>query len=104
MITIANAAQYGNNAFIAPNARIDDGLFDVCILNSFPRIKGFQLGVKLFKRNIDKSRYMEIIRAEKIKFKKPSKKYYFHYDGEPIKIKREKVVIKIHPKVLRVIT
>ncbi len=103
LITIANATQYGNNASIAPQAKIDDGLFDVCILKPFPIIKVLALAVMLFKRSIDESSYYEVIKAKKVVFKKRRKKYIFHYDGEPIKIKKEKIKITIHPQCLEVI-
>lgn len=103
LITIANATQYGNNAHIAPNALIDDGLFDVCIIKPFPLIKAPFLGMRLFNRSLEESRYHEIIRGRQIKFKKPKKKYIFHYDGEPTRFKKEKIIISMYPKALRVL-
>ncbi|MBA7584997.1 Diacylglycerol kinase [subsurface metagenome] len=102
LITIANASQYGNNAFIAPQARIDDGFFDVCILKPFPILKVFTLTIMLFRRSLDESNYYEVIRAKQVNFKKPKKKYIFHYDGEPVKFKKEKIDIIIFPKCLEV--
>ena len=32
MISLANSAQFGNNALISPEAKIDDGLVDICIV------------------------------------------------------------------------
>ena len=87
LITIANASQYGNNAFIAPGAKIDDGLFDVCILKPFPKLKALLLATMLFKSSIDESRYYEVLKGKIIVFKKPKNKYIFHYDGEPLKLK-----------------
>ncbi len=103
LITIANASQYGNNAFIAPQAKIDDGLFDVCILKPFPILKVLELAIMLFKRTIDESSYYEMIQGEKIEFKKHKKKYFLHYDGETIKIKKGEIKITIQPKCLNVI-
>lgn len=103
LITIANAGQYGNNAFIAPGAKIDDGLFDVCILNPFPLFKSLALGLRLFNRSIENTQYMEVIRGKEILFKKTKKKYVFHYDGEPVTFKRRKVKISMHPACLEVI-
>ncbi|MEM8381765.1 hypothetical protein Q4R97_19225, partial [Morganella morganii] len=31
MISVANSPQYGNNAYIAPQASVNDGVLDVCI-------------------------------------------------------------------------
>jgi diacylglycerol kinase (ATP) len=35
VVSVANSSQYGNNAHIAPNASITDGLLDVCIIKEF---------------------------------------------------------------------
>jgi len=103
LITVANASQYGNNAMIAPGAKIDDGLLDVCILKPFPVMKVFALAIMLFRHSIDESSYYEVLKGEKILFKKKKAKYRFHYDGEPIKIRKEKIRITVQPKCLNVI-
>ena len=36
MISVANSPQYGNNAYIAPQASVNDGILDVCIVHKFP--------------------------------------------------------------------
>ena len=103
LITIANASQYGNNALIAPKARIDDGLLDICIVKPFPRWKVLFLALRLMSGSINHSEYYEFISGKTIRFKKPKKKYILHYDGEPIKFKKEKIQIDIAPKILQVI-
>ncbi|PJF38513.1 MAG: hypothetical protein CUN55_17070, partial [Phototrophicales bacterium] len=37
LIAVANSTQYGNNAYIAPQADIQDGQLDVCIIKPFPK-------------------------------------------------------------------
>jgi diacylglycerol kinase (ATP) len=101
LITVANAGQYGNNAYISPNSKLDDGKFDVCIFKPFPLFKAPLLGIRMFTRNIDKSKYIETIQAEKIVFRK-KKKYTFHIDGEPVKFDGP-VKIQMLPKALKVI-
>jgi YegS/Rv2252/BmrU family lipid kinase len=103
LITIANASQYGNNAFIAPRAQINDGLFDICIVKPFPRWKVFFIAFHLMKGSIDHSEYYEYLRGRSVRFKKPRKKYIIHYDGEPIKIKKEKIKIELAPLSLQVL-
>lgn len=103
LITIANASQYGNNAFIAPAASTDDGLFDICIVKPFPRWKVPFLALRLMSGSINQSPYYEFISGTSIRFKKPKKKYIIHYDGEPVKFKKEKIQIDIIPKILPVI-
>jgi diacylglycerol kinase (ATP) len=103
LITIANASQYGNNALIAPKAEISDGIFDISILKPFPFLRVASLGFRLFNGSLEKSSYLESFRGKQIIFKKPKKKYIFHYDGEPVKFNREKIKIVMHPQCLQVI-
>jgi diacylglycerol kinase (ATP) len=101
LITFANAGQYGNNAYIAPNAKIDDGILDICIFKPFPLYRSLGLGLRLFMRNIDKSRYLEIIQGRTIVLKRKNKKVPFHIDGDPVKLV-EPVQIDIIPRALEI--
>ena len=101
LVTVANAGQYGNNAYISPQSKMDDGKFDVCIFKPFPLFRAPVLGIRLFTRNIDKSKYIETIQAEKIVFRKKLN-YRFHIDGEPVKFKGP-VKIQVMPGVLNVL-
>ncbi len=95
LVTIANASQYGNNAFISPDAVIDDGLLDVCVLRPFPKNRVIGLGVRLFKRTLDQSPYLDIKRGKEIIVKR-KKKGPVHYDGEPIKMDKKIRVSVVH--------
>ncbi|NJO69300.1 MAG: diacylglycerol kinase family lipid kinase [Bacteroidetes bacterium] len=101
MITVANAGQYGNDAYISPSADIRDGLLDVCILSPFPKMKAFDLGIRLFKRNIDKSEYVDVIKGKKVTITR-KKKGEVHLDGEPATMGK-KLKIKIEPLGLKVL-
>ncbi|MDR3184259.1 MAG: YegS/Rv2252/BmrU family lipid kinase, partial [Prevotellaceae bacterium] len=48
LITIANASQWGNNAYIAPEANISDGWLDIVILNTYSLIEAPLLLPRLF--------------------------------------------------------
>ena len=43
VLAFANASQYGNNAYIAPNANLQDGLLDVCLMNALPPWRAVQV-------------------------------------------------------------
>ena len=102
LISVANAGQYGNNAYIAPKAQIDDGILEVCALKPFPLYKSLGIGLRLFARNMDKSKYLETIKGKSIVFRK-KKKYPFHIDGDPIKLKGP-VQIEIINRSLKILT
>lgn len=101
LVTVANAGQYGNDAYISPSADIRDGLLDVCILSPFPKMKVIDLGIRLFKRTIDKSEYVDVIKGKKISIKRKDKGEV-HLDGEPAMMGK-KLKIKVEPLGLRVL-
>ncbi len=60
-LTLANAAQYGNEAYISPRADIQDGRLDLCIMRPFPKYMAMNLGFRLFTKTIHKSPYVSIV-------------------------------------------
>lgn len=82
LITVANTSQYGNGAIIAPMAKYNDGMLDLCVIRKFPCYHSvFQLP-RLFSGTIDRFKYFDHYRAEKIRITR-SGPGYFHTDGEP---------------------
>jgi YegS/Rv2252/BmrU family lipid kinase len=83
MITCANASQYGNNAFIAPNADIHDGEIDITILSPFNTLDIGPLAIQLFTKTIDKNSKIKTLRAKKAQIIR-QKAGVMHIDGEPV--------------------
>lgn len=102
LVTFANAGQYGNNAYIAPNAVINDGMLDLCILRPFPRTSTITMGLRLFFKNIDQSPYLEVMRVKKASLKrKGHSKITIHLDGEPMTF-RGSLKVRVVPEALHV--
>jgi diacylglycerol kinase (ATP) len=100
LITCANASQYGNNAFISPNANIQDGLLDVVVISPFPYMRAISLGFRLFSKSIYRFRYHTTFRTEKLVIRR-KKAGDVHFDGEPGQMKK-KIVIRVVKAGLRV--
>ena len=83
MISLANSTQFGNNALISPEAKINDGLVDVCIMSEFPKVEAPALAARLFNRTMHKSNFLEIIRARKVEID-TNHPIVCHIDGEPV--------------------
>jgi len=83
LISFANSTQYGNNAHIAPGAKIDDGWIDVCIIRDFPKVEAPALLISLFDQTIDQSKYDEIILGRHITVE-CDEPLMPHLDGEPL--------------------
>lgn len=101
MISIANSPQYGNEAYISPNASMEDGLLDVCIVKPFPLFILPKMIYHLFSKTADKTKYVEIIHGKKIKIKR-SMDEEVHIDGEPLILNKD-LEITVFPKSLKVI-
>jgi diacylglycerol kinase (ATP) len=86
--TIANTRQFGNNAYIAPEAKPNDGIIDVVLLKPFPKIIAPLIIWRLFRGTLNKSKYVRYIKTDKPFTIKTNEKR-FHIDGEPVEISGE---------------
>jgi len=101
VLTIANTRQFGNNAFIAPLARPNDGIIDIVLIKPFPKILGSLFIIRLFTKRINKSKYVRYIQTnEEIVIETDETR--FHIDGEPFEISG-KVVVRVKKEVLKVL-
>lgn len=101
LITFANAGQYGNDFYIAPAAKMDDGLLHVAVMRPFPLIMAPSLALKIIRRKAESSAYIETFSASEIKLVR-SQAGAIHYDGEP-DIMPQEIMIKVVPQSLKVI-
>lgn len=101
VLALANAGQYGNNAYISPEADIQDGLLDLCLMRPFPPIMALAMGYRLFQRTIHQSEYVEILRGKHIIISSP-KGDCMHLDGEFIQMGGS-LEVKVIPKCLKVL-
>lgn len=82
LIACANASQYGNNAYIAPNASMKDGLMDVMILEPFSAIEAPQIAVQLFNKTLPQNSHMKTFRSRKVRIRRDAPGAV-HCDGDP---------------------
>ena len=101
VLTFANASQWGNNAYIAPQASVQDGKMDISIMSNFPIIALPSLALQLFAKTIDKDLFMTTLRSDEITLIR-EESGPFHYDGEPYEEGKE-VHIKTVADGLRVL-
>ena len=82
-VCFANADQYGNNAIIAPEASLTDGLFHVILVRPFPLIAAGTMGAALMGGYFDKLPFVETRKVRHATLKSVSDPR-FHCDGEPL--------------------
>lgn len=92
VIACCNAAQYGNNAFIAPRATMQDGLIDVTVMHPFNVIHGPIIGARLFLRQLGHDHHVSIYRGTRIVIER-RRDDIVHIDGDPVTLPA-RVVIK----------
>ncbi|MCK9291982.1 MAG: diacylglycerol kinase family protein [Bacteroidales bacterium] len=84
-ISLANSNQFGYNTIIAPNAQLNDGMIDVCIVQK-PTI--FELPIiinLLFLNKIHHSRQVKIFQANKLSLGRTTNPVV-NLDGEPVQM------------------
>lgn len=81
LISICNASQYGNNAVIAPLAKVDDGLIDIVIIKKFSLFIAPYFLYCLFRGKFQKSSHIQTIRCKRVEI--TSAHLEAHFDGEP---------------------
>lgn len=83
LIACGNASQYGNNAYITPQADLNDGLLDVTILEPFTVLDVPSLSFQLFNKTIDQNSRIKTFRCKKLCIHR-SKPGVAHFDGDPM--------------------
>ena len=101
LIACGNASQYGNNAYITPQASLTDGLMDITIMEPFTVLDVPSLSFQLFNKTIDQNSRIKTMRAKKIKIHRASEGV-MHFDGDPLMVGKE-LEVEIIPNGLHVI-
>ena len=99
-VTVANSAQFGNNAIIAPKAKIDDGLLEVCIIKKFPVTVLPALITRMFQGTIDGSQYAIHLRGKTVHIEQAGT--IAHMDGEPTEPGNH-ITVEVQPQSLCVL-
>lgn len=102
LITVGNAGQYGNDFYIAPGAKMNDGMFHISVLKPFKVRQVFGLVIKIMQRRADESKLIEAFACKELTIVR-SQSDVIHFDGEPA-VSGEEVTFKINPLSLKAIT
>ena len=83
LISCANASQYGNNAYIAPQASMSDGLLDITIMEPLDMIEASQISIDMFNKTLNNNSKIKTFKTKNIQVHR-EKAGFIHYDGEPV--------------------
>lgn len=101
LIACANASQYGNNAYIAPHASMEDGLMDVILMEPFNALEAPVIAAQLFTKQLPGNSHIKTFRARKIIIHR-SEDGIAHCDGDPIETKKD-ITVEMMPHSFKVV-
>jgi YegS/Rv2252/BmrU family lipid kinase len=101
LVAVANSDQYGNNARIAPGARVDDGLLDLVAIAPVGLMGATLLAARLFAGNLDESASVRRFRGSRFTIDRVAPGL-IHTDGET-RLAGARVEVAVHPRSLRVL-
>lgn len=102
LIACCNASQYGNNAFIAPNATMADGLMDITVIHSGNWLSRVLAGIQVIAGTMRNSPIATTFQARSVTISRPTPGPV-HIDGDPIDMGTN-VIVECHHRALRVIS
>ena len=101
VVTCANASQYGNEAYIAPGADMEDGKMNVSLIKPINAFEMPQTTIQLFNKTLHKNNKVISLLTSNLIIKR-NRSGAMHIDGEAVEAGKE-IVVKIIPKGLRVL-
>ena len=103
LVAIGNGKYYGGGMEILPNAKVDDGYLDICVVSKVGKIKLLFLFPSIFKGNhIKYTKYVKVYRGRLIRIT-AQEGIYLNIDGE-INPKVKDIEFNLKDKKLNVIT
>jgi YegS/Rv2252/BmrU family lipid kinase len=112
MVVIANTAQYGNGARIAPDAKPDDGRLDLVVVTAQSALANVWQSRRMFDGSLSRASHVMmrsidtadiiIVAASSTNGSGPSAvaPMRFHVDGEPVEAAAP-LHVRVHPRALR---
>lgn len=101
LVSCANASQYGNDAYIAPQASMSDGYLDVVIMEPFDILEASQISIDMFNKTLDKNSKIKTFKAKHVHIHRKTAGA-IHFDGDPVETTAD-IDISLVPKGIRIL-
>ena len=79
---VGNGRQFGGGIKLFPEAKIDDGYLDLCIVDFISKPKVLGAFIKLMRGKINKIKQATVVRVKEVEFVPDSQNFTFQADGE----------------------
>ena len=81
LIAIGNGKYFGGGMNICPDAKLDDGLFEVCLVSDVSKLKFIREISKVYSGRLGELKEVIYLKAKKIKIEVQDAPYYINADG-----------------------
>ncbi len=102
MISVGNGVSMGGGFYLTPDAEIDDGLFDLCLIQNMPVVSILKNLLKVYTGKHKEDPRVEMARTNRLTIES-RKPFGVHVDGELLSLKLKKMIIEIIPRGLEII-
>ncbi|NIV10416.1 MAG: diacylglycerol kinase family lipid kinase, partial [Aliifodinibius sp.] len=102
MISVGNGRCLGGGFYLTPNAKLDDGLFDICIFRAMNRIEILTNLPKALKGKHLNLPQVQCLQTGHL-IAQAADGMPIHMDGELLSLNSKKITIEIVPKALNII-
>lgn len=104
MLTVANANTFGSNVVINPHSHLDDGQFEICLIEPFPATAALGILYNLYTDTFDASIYTRRLRCRRASIWVPGQtQVLMQVDGEPVRVTTP-INVEINPGSLCALT
>ncbi len=101
LVSVGNGRSSGGGFYLTPRAKLDDGLFDICIMEFFPKSKVFSVLPRALKGTHVRLDGVRVYRSRRI-LVRSAEGFPVHIDGEPQPEPLEKLEIMLDIRKLKV--
>jgi len=102
MVTVGNGTSLGGGFYLTPDAKMDDGTFDLCLIQNMP-VKDILINlIKVYRGRHKEDPRVDIQRARVIQFSS-EQGFAVHADGELLTMNSKSLKIEIVPAALEII-
>ena len=102
MLSVANGRRYGGGFYVTPQAEVDDGQFDVCLVEQVSRIEMLKLLLLFMKGTQATNPHVQMMRAKRV-IVRCDEGYAVHADGEIFATSAKSLTVELLPQRLKVI-
>ena len=104
MCSIMNGTRLGGGFFMAPDAKMDDGKYDMCIVEDAGRLRILTLVPHFTKGTQETQKEIQIVRGSRISVTAVEGTLPAHVDGETLCEQGHRVEVELLPKILEVVS